>query len=531
MIVNVPIGRHDHLVISHLNALPAYLSQCYRRTTVAKKKKMIDRLPPVKRRKPLELDLSDERRVVLQVYDDLSYLRTSDEDLLRVFHKALRYRAPNYFHSPLYKYGGWDGFVEFFSNKTGRFGTGLLSTIELALTRLARQYEIHDHRQHLPELAHEVVGEEDLKRLGFKSMDRAYYQIPGANYILHEQRGIIKAATGAGKSAILMTVLDRLQKHNVPTLVTTKGKLIKQLYDGAVKCGIDCGMVSGNRFEPRAITFCNVESVHKIGPLLEHFRALIVDEVHMFANDQGISLFERMPRCHMRIGLSATPWKKGSAGKVHNYKLKSWFGPELIDVSIDELMDKGILAQAQAHFHLIDGPMICSGDYSTDYARGVVENDKLASKVAEICKANKGRKLICVQSIEHGKHLRDRLVGVGENVHLIWGETADDTRDQFYELLRTAPYDITVIGSSILQTGIDVWIHLLINARGLKAEHSTEQLFGRGTRKAPDKNVLDYHDFWYVDDVSPYLHRHSRIRRKLIEELGVPVKFVGFDPN
>lgn len=499
--------------------------------TPVAKKSFASKLPSVVKRRPPDLDLSDPKRTVLQVYDDFSFLRCSDESLLRIMYNAFRFREANYFHSPLYRAGKWDGYTEFFSNRTGRFCTGLLGTMELGLKRLARQYEVQDHRSTMPEEIKKTVTEDDLKRLGFVDMKRAYYQVPGANLALTEQRGIIQAATGAGKSAIMMLVLERLSECKIPTLITTKGKLIKQLYRETSERGIDCGLVSGDTFEPKMITFCNVESVHKIGQLLKHFRALIVDEVHMFANDTGILLFERLPNCPMRIGFSATPWKKGTSGRVHNFKLKSWFGQELMAIPIDELMDNGILAEAEANFHLIDSPHACTGDYTTDYRLGVIENPKVTEKIVELCRSTVGRKLVCVQSIEHGQRVHDSLQGAGENVHLIWGDTSDEVRDSFYELLRRSPDNITVVGSSILQTGIDVWIHMLINARGLKAEHSTEQLFGRGTRKASDKEKLAYHDFWYTDTVSPYLHRHSRTRRKLISAFKVPINFVGFDPH
>ena len=64
------------------------------------------------------------------------------------------------------------------------------------------------------------------------------------------------------------------------------------------------------------------------------------------------------------------------------------------------------------------------------------------------------------------------------------------------EKLRKATDEkVVAIFSPVGNVGLDVFVHHLINCSGGKDPNMTIQKVGRGLRKAPDKEVVDYHDF------------------------------------
>ena len=80
------------------------------------------------------------------VENNVSFLKTSNKKLLTTLKKKYSAKVPGYNYSSAYKKGGWNGEKHFFSDKTGKFGTGLLSHIEEDLTYLGMDYEIEDLR-------------------------------------------------------------------------------------------------------------------------------------------------------------------------------------------------------------------------------------------------------------------------------------------------------------------------------------------------------------------------------------------------
>jgi len=68
--------------------------------------------------------------------------------------------------------------------------------------------------------------------------------------------------------------------------------------------------------------------------------------------------------------------------------------------------------------------------------------------------------------------------------------------------------------------GLDVYVHHLVNATGGKDPSLTIQKLGRGLRKSPDKDMLEYHDFFFNKSVSKFLNSHSHKRIETLKKEG-----------
>ena len=77
---------------------------------------------------------------------------------------------------------------------------------------------------------------------------------------------------------------------------------------------------------------------------------------------------------------------------------------------------------------------------------------------------------------------------------------------------------MAIATQGIFNTGINVFVHNLINAAGGQADHLIIQRMGRGLRTASDKDILNYYDF--VFEINSYLHKHSLKRIKILQKQG-----------
>mgnify|MGYP006983686035 CR=1 FL=1 len=67
-----------------------------------------------------------------------------------------------------------------------------------------------------------------------------------------------------------------------------------------------------------------------------------------------IRQFKNFDNTIFRWGFSATPFKKDD--EIHNYRLKSWLGPQLCDITMEQLQEHKILSGSEAHFYPINEP-------------------------------------------------------------------------------------------------------------------------------------------------------------------------------
>lgn len=461
----------------------------------------------------------------LIIQNCISQLILDSESIHNSIWEALRFRKKGYFHIGSYKLyrrtsgqKGWDGFTEFYSKITGKFPTGILPEVVKALNVLNLKVEIDDQRS--PEIDLDHISENIFNDQGITLYD---YQVEIVNSIWKSQRGIIKAATASGKT-LMFTALVKSIPPKTPALILFRSRgLVRQTYEIFKQNGIEnLGRIYSGCFEPNSILLTTIQSKANYLSLLDKFEVLIVDESHEFSTPKSIEFFKKMKKCRYRFGFSATPWPKGDI--VRKYQAKSWFGPVLANIETKELQDKGRLSKSDCYFHKIEKPYeIALLDYNSAYQKGVVENPYLHKKINEIIdKYKTGRILIIVEKLPHGEALHALI----RNSIWVSGADSDETRDYAIKKLRESAPDekVVVIASRIMQTGVDVFVHALINAAGYQSDIMTIQRKGRGLRLAPDKEKLDYHDFYYTNN--SYLEKHSKERIKHLKAEGHEIQIV-----
>lgn len=461
----------------------------------------------------------------LRLQNNYSWLNTEDTDLKDLLWKALRFRRKNYFFSPLYKQKKWDGYDEFFKRESGRFLTGLLPEVQLALQYKRVPCRLLDERGASAFLKPEINDQflNTWLQPGHNPITLFDYQTDYIRQISHVGRCIVRAPTGAGKSLVLVGALKCLASKT-PTLVMTKSTdLSHQLYDELASWGFEgLGKCIGSKrkkdFCPNVLTVANVDSVHKIATLLPHFKALFVDEVHMMMSKTPKAIYREMKNASIRVGISATPFKFGETDQSQKYEVKGFFGAAIKyqgrHLTTKELQERGVLAASKCIFYPIEEPLLPYETYQDAVTLGIAESLHFNKIVAKLAKKLTGRTLIIVERIEQGETL-NKLI---PKSHWVFGKDTDDARREVIGHLKKSEKCVCIVQQRLISAGINVFIHNMICAMGGKATHDIIQRMGRGLRTAEDKSELTYYDF--VFNINDYLFDHSNHRIKVLRDEG-----------
>ena len=468
---------------------------------------------------------------VLILENDFCQLVTQNNKLKDSLWDCLRFRERNYFHSRLYKQRLWDGYREFFKRETGRFLTGLLPEVTAALKHFEITYDVQDNRSKL-EFNIGTIDDQFLNQWlpeGMQPVKLHDYQVELVNQAIKHRRGVVFAPTSAGKSFIMVGIIKSLPP-NTPTLVLqNRVGLAEQNYEELKKWGVpNLGRLWGGAVEPNIITVASVQSVAKMERALPKVRALIVDEIHDMMSQTPMSVYKKLKGAGVRIAVSATPFKFGEKDKVQKHQVKGYFGPVLKIKSTDggilttsELQQRGILSSSKCKFFPVNEPNIPYDIYLDAVTRGIAENRHFHEMVVGLAHKCSGRTLILVDRIAHGDALNAMLPGS------LWvqGKDTSETRGEVIKQLQKSKKSLVAIATQqIFNTGINVFVHNLINAAGGQADHQIIQRMGRGLRTANDKSELNYYDF--VFNINPYLLEHSEKRIRILREQGHTVDVV-----
>lgn len=464
--------------------------------------------------------------IILKVDNVVSRLVTTDQKVKDKLGQLLRKRPKNYFHNPRYQAKKWDGWKYFFDPKSGVFLSGILPEVQLALSKMGKEYQLLDSRQPF-KWAYDSIGQDFLNEWlpdGFDPIELHDFQPDLVNMAIKYNRGIVKAPTGAGKTFILISILKCLPP-NTPTLFLTKNKgLVHQNWKEMKLWGVpNLGRWYGGYKEPNYVMCATIHKAtfESLEKLLPKFKAIVVDEVHDAVSSVPLKAYKKMKSAAIRIGISATPFKydKKKIDECHKWTVKSYFGPvfkttttETGEITTSDLQERGILSKSECFFYKLDKPDLKHEPYQEAVKLGIEQNFHFHDIVAKLAKSCPGRTLVVVERIEQGEYLNQLIPGS----HFIQGKVKLKDRDAVLEKMLKGGKSVAIVMKQIITAGINVKIHDLINAAGGEAAQNIIQLMGRGLRTASDKDLLRYHDFLFL--MNDYLRKHSEWRMEVIEK-------------
>lgn len=448
--------------------------------------------------------------------------------------KKMSYRLPSYIYSPAYKSGKWDGWrrLAWFNKKRCYFPTGLVSIAKEHFKERNIEYKIIDAR---------VKPDKNLfLELNPKFEVRDYQKRVIDNSVL-STRGIIKCATGGGKTFVSAGIIQQCQVAPFIFLVTTIDLLEQSkeaLQSYLIKNGqhIKVGAVGGGNFDIQDITVMTVHTaVRALGKkfikydeeektekddesmlqqhrgeivnLLHNCKGAICDETHHWKAEMCQIVTNSLYEAYYKIGASATPYRD----EGDDLLIQCCFGKTICEVSASELIQKGFLVKPNIHFVHVNSPPSKLRDWQNIYKAKVVEDDYYNSLVATIAEEyiKKGdRVLLLVQQIEHGNRL-ESLIGGSYFIH---GSSSKKDRLDSLNKLRNG-YIKCLITSVIGDEGLDIKAlnTLILAGQGRSATRALQRI-GRALRIYPGKEHATIVDFYIHEK---YLEEHAKAREKM----------------
>lgn len=425
----------------------------------------------------------------------------------------------------------WDGRRRLFNINTRRFPIGLLPRITNIFS-MAR----------IPVRVEGYVGPSarsvDINSVATNFEERPY-QTEAINKSIEYGSGIIKAATGAGKTTIAARTIAELGKPTV-FIVHTKDLLYqaKESFEKLLDCPIgqigdgiidlDAPVVVAT-VQSLALANTNVEyekygydedaddgkediSEDKGAIIREWSRGIKVvqfDEVQRVASRTAYSARFMFPNAEHAFGYSASPWRDDGADLM----IEGAFGPIIYDISASKLIRDGYLVKPRIMVKTIKSNVWSGDNYSMIYRTAIVENMFRNIQVVQdaIDHYNHGRcTLILITQIKHGKIIESMIKSTGLPAQFISGKSNMKYRKQVIEDMRNGKAPI-VIASTIADVGLDVpRIGAIVEAGAGKSSVTALQRLGRIMRKFPGKD--DCYFTTYRDNV-PIIYRH--IDRKI----------------
>jgi superfamily II DNA or RNA helicase len=451
-----------------------------------------------------------------------------DELLSRRLRSRLSYRMKGVEYTAAYA-NGWNGITYLLSN-ANKFNIGLLDNVKDFLNTNKIDFTIEDKRTP-KSLSQELDISENLNKYGLTPRD---YQLRIVDSINNNDRGIIRAATGSGKSLASALMVAKLNK---PTIIYVIGlDLLSQFHELFSKLfNEEIGFIGNGVCEIKRITIASiwtigkaldlgddlflddendskelsprVENCFKIKELLKQTKVHIFDECHVVTTNTISAIYKQIDPEYI-YGMSASPYRDDGSDLL----VTSILGQKIVDISASELIEKGILAQPIIRFISVPKKIMHSTNYQHVYKTFIVENEErnqLILKYTQELLAKKYTPLVLFRYIRHGEILLELFEEAKINCVMLYGNDSLARRNEIKEKVSNKEIDV-VLGSTIYDMGIDLPIlSALVLCGGGCSSIRTIQRVGRCVRMYPNKKHVAIVDFY---DPVRFLKQHSLTR-------------------
>jgi len=492
--------------------------------------------------------------ITLRVTDSTTYVTGKlSKEIYQEFKKTLGYKDPNaIWRGRQAKAKNWDGYLTAVCyskthckcsiKKDGvHFPSGLYSRAADFFKVYGVPFSVVDERSSFANNQVLIGTNPD-----FQVRD---YQQEVIDKATKQQRGIIKVATGGGKTAIGAGIISKLGVGPFIFYVTSQDLLRQakselQRFLNINGLPIDVGVIGGGKCEVRDVNIMTVQTACRalgekykkfddedsekeelsqeakdrydvIANLIHNAKGMICDEVQHWAAETCQVIADHSYNARFRYGLSATPWRDMGDDLL----IDACFGRQIADINASFLIKKGILVRPTIYFVHTRKKLDDEATYQTAYKEGIVQNEERNLMIANIAQnmvSEKRNVLILVKHIEHGT-LLEALI---PDSFFINGSHSDKMRAGHIEEMRIKKAPIT-IATSIFDEGVDVKpLDGLILAGSGKSQTRALQRIGRVIRTyedvatnfvKKDAYVVDFHDNM------KYMLGHSRARRRIYE--------------
>ena len=482
----------------------------------------------------------------------LNYVRCRVEGLTQsdrnIVYNHFSVFVPTAKFTPKYKIGVWDGYEHYFS-VSGLFYINLLEEMYSVID--ISKYEI------------EIINNNVFKEPKFNIIDNHYlsnykwwkghrleglpveiydHQVDIINSCLKNPRGIIVAATSAGKTLCSLVIAKEVSKYGKFLLIEPSKDLTLQTAQTFRNLGVDCGICGcGYRELDKNIIICTWQTIDSLerrrkSLSLDEDKSLLSKEELLKLKDGLVGIL--FDECHgvksyncrkitedtfqnvpLRWGLTGTLPKS----KADLYSLIIGLGKVIHVLDSKELQDKGILAQCDITCIRLKSNLSFA-TYSDELEYLSTNENRLkfiGTLIHNIVQKN-GNTLVLVNRIVCGEKLEEIIRSLGSKCIFLDGSVKSTLRFDEYESIKTENNKCIICTSAIASTGIDIprLFNLVLLDYG-KSFIKSIQSIGRGLRLGKDKTHCDIFD---ISSTTGFSRKHFNDRIHYYNEKKFPFK-------
>ena len=476
----------------------------------------------------------------IEVYNDKCELviggtdHLVDPNLFTNIRDYLSVKVPGAYHTWQYQKHVWDG-KKYYLTPKGKMSTGMLPIL---LDYLDEVYpdllvEIVDCRANMVALRtnlktgvgdYKMDGNYEFQKRLVRALDNT---ITFRGEEIYFPRGIVDAATNAGKTTIIAGYLLNCVGDVRMLILINRKKIYKQLVDFMGNVFGDVGQVNDKYYEIRPVTVAMTQSLTnrirvsaKAKSDVAGFNAIAVDECHI----AGYEKILKYSDAYARLFLSGTALD--STDLISKLNIVSLSGPKLAEVKKAELMLRGISTKVEVKVHLSNTLLYKQIITYKEYVRECVHySSERVAIIGQIIKHASGPVIVAVQEIHHGQFIYDRFqeMNISKAFEFTHGE--DPQSDEKIEKFKQGLVEV-LITTAIIREGVNLpTVKEIVYAVGGKSKISVKQWMGRAERLCGGKDKATFHDFY---DIGKYVERHSEKRLAYYKEEDLPI-FTTFD--
>ena len=413
------------------------------------------------------------------------------------------------------RYKHFDGHKKLFNKQTRRFPIGLLARVT-AICNNWEKVDIIDKRIHL----------EDVYQYKYDDSILRDYQREALIASLVNGNGILKVATGGGKTIIAGCTIGALQKKSI-FIVHTRDLLyqakesfqrlfpvetIGQIGDGiidyqnitvatmqtlAILGGVEVGKNS-DEDESKDEAKIQADKIKKqaFAEYAKTVQCVMMDEVQIVCSQTAQGVRFLFPASDYAFGYSASPWRDDGS----DLAIEAAFGQRIIDINATKLIDLGYLVRPTILVHNTTYRFEGGENYTEIYKNYIVENSQRNMQVVSdaVKEYNAGMNtLILVTQIKHGELLAQMIQSMGIDVSFISGKSGMKKRKQAIQDMRDGKISL-LIASTIADVGLDIpRLQCIVEAGAGKSSVTALQRLGRIMRPFEGKDsciFISYRD-------------------------------------
>lgn len=462
-------------------------------------------------------------------------LQTPNEECDKELYSYFSCTIPEMRFSKAAKNKIWDGKISFYDQKKQILPIGLYPILkQFCKTFSYNLNPLFDKSEFSGQIDEPVLDAfliDIFKNHKIPDFKLRYYQRDSVIAALKRKRGVIKAGTSAGKSAIIYSLTRYFHEQNKRVMIIVPSQsLVEQLYEnfqdefGWQEIEQNCskmysGILPNLRHNILIATYQTLAKQQN--NFFESFDCVLVDEAQT-AQSKSIAdkILRKCSLTQYRIGFTGTLPR----GKYELFRIQAYLGDVIYSISTEELQKGGFVNKCKVASLIIkyseeDISALWSNALNLgerlkleyqDEVRFVNSHEKRNNSLKFIFSKVKDKQnsLLLVNELAHLDEVKDFIIkNLDEKykIYVITGEVPAEEREKIRNLMETEGNVILLATYGTMSAGVSITnLEHVILFRSFRSEIRVLQSIGRGLRLRAGKATTI---IWDIVDYLPCIHK------------------------